>query len=157
MGWPVWAIWPCRICIWLRALSSSQRAKLAQISVKIGAACLSACCAKDGLGWQKRLEFWPMAANSKLAEDLPPPPAVRRRPQAGRAICSSGRNISDIQSGRHGSSQECQAGLAVVAPHAGHGLNPSLNKRPHHALGMRPPVPETLLEKREIYGTEIGG
>jgi len=29
--------------------------------------------------------------------------------------------------------------------------------RPHHALGMRPPVPETLLEKREIYGTEIGG
>ncbi|MDC1094141.1 integrase core domain-containing protein [Planktomarina temperata] len=28
--------------------------------------------------------------------------------------------------------------------------------RPHHALGMRPPVPETLLEKREIYGTEIG-
>ncbi|MDC0652862.1 transposase [Planktomarina temperata] len=29
--------------------------------------------------------------------------------------------------------------------------------RPHHALGMRPPVPETLLEKRKIYGTEIGG
>jgi putative transposase len=29
--------------------------------------------------------------------------------------------------------------------------------RPHHALGMRPPVPETLLEKREIYGTEIVG
>ena len=29
--------------------------------------------------------------------------------------------------------------------------------RPHHALGMQPPVPETLLEKREIYGTEIGG
>ena len=29
--------------------------------------------------------------------------------------------------------------------------------RPHHALGMRPTVPETLLEKREIYGTEIGG
>lgn len=29
--------------------------------------------------------------------------------------------------------------------------------RPHHALGMRPPVPETLLEKLEINGTEIGG
>ncbi len=25
--------------------------------------------------------------------------------------------------------------------------------RPHHALGMRPPVPETLLEKRQISGT----
>jgi len=29
--------------------------------------------------------------------------------------------------------------------------------RPHHALGMRPPVPETLLEKSKISGTEIGG
>jgi len=26
--------------------------------------------------------------------------------------------------------------------------------RPHHALGMRPPVPETLLEKSQISGTE---
>jgi len=26
--------------------------------------------------------------------------------------------------------------------------------RPHHALGMRPPVPETLLEKIKISGTE---
>ncbi len=29
--------------------------------------------------------------------------------------------------------------------------------RPHHALGMRPPVPETLLEKRQISATETGG
>ena len=29
--------------------------------------------------------------------------------------------------------------------------------RPHHALNMRPPVPETLLEKPQITGTEIGG
>lgn len=29
--------------------------------------------------------------------------------------------------------------------------------RPHHALGMRPPVPETLLEKSKINGTQIGG
>ncbi|MGI9402807.1 MAG: integrase core domain-containing protein [Rhizobiaceae bacterium] len=29
--------------------------------------------------------------------------------------------------------------------------------RPHHALSMRPPVPETLLEKAKITGTEIGG
>ena len=29
--------------------------------------------------------------------------------------------------------------------------------RPHHALGMRPPVPETLLEKSKMSGTEIGG
>jgi putative transposase len=29
--------------------------------------------------------------------------------------------------------------------------------RPHHALGMRPPAPETLLEKPNITGTEIGG
>lgn len=29
--------------------------------------------------------------------------------------------------------------------------------RPHHALGMRAPVPETLLEKTKITGTEIGG
>ena len=29
--------------------------------------------------------------------------------------------------------------------------------RPHHALGMRPPMPETLLEKSKISGTEIGG
>ena len=28
---------------------------------------------------------------------------------------------------------------------------------PHHALGMRPPMPETLLEKSKISGTEIGG
>jgi transposase InsO family protein len=29
--------------------------------------------------------------------------------------------------------------------------------RPHHALNMRPPVPETLLEKHQITGTETGG
>lgn len=29
--------------------------------------------------------------------------------------------------------------------------------RPHHALGMRPTAPETLLEKPNIIGTEIGG
>ncbi|WP_366141447.1 integrase core domain-containing protein [uncultured Shimia sp.] len=29
--------------------------------------------------------------------------------------------------------------------------------RPHHALNMRPPVPETLLEKSKITGTEIEG
>ena len=29
--------------------------------------------------------------------------------------------------------------------------------RPHHALGMRPPVPETLLENRPLSGTEQGG
>ncbi|WP_366142111.1 integrase core domain-containing protein [uncultured Roseobacter sp.] len=29
--------------------------------------------------------------------------------------------------------------------------------RPHHALNMRLPVPETLLEKRQISGTETGG
>ncbi len=29
--------------------------------------------------------------------------------------------------------------------------------RPHHALGMRAPVPETLLEKPQISGTDIGG
>ena len=29
--------------------------------------------------------------------------------------------------------------------------------RPHHALNMRPPVPETLSEKRQITGTERGG
>ena len=29
--------------------------------------------------------------------------------------------------------------------------------RPHHALNMRPPAPETLLEKTQITGTEIGG
>ena len=29
--------------------------------------------------------------------------------------------------------------------------------RPHHALNMRPPAPETLLEKPQISGTEIGG
>ena len=29
--------------------------------------------------------------------------------------------------------------------------------RPHHALGMRPPVPETLLEKTKISGTEKWG
>ena len=29
--------------------------------------------------------------------------------------------------------------------------------RPHHALGMRPPAPETLLEKTQISGNETGG
>ena len=29
--------------------------------------------------------------------------------------------------------------------------------RPHHALGMRPPDPETLLEKTKISGTEKWG
>nr|WP_299210566.1 transposase [uncultured Tateyamaria sp.] len=29
--------------------------------------------------------------------------------------------------------------------------------RPHHALNMRPPVPETLLEKPQISGTETRG
>ena len=29
--------------------------------------------------------------------------------------------------------------------------------RPHHALGMRPPIPETLLEKTRISGTEKWG
>lgn len=29
--------------------------------------------------------------------------------------------------------------------------------RPHHALNMRPPVPETLLEKSKINGTENWG
>ena len=29
--------------------------------------------------------------------------------------------------------------------------------RPHHALGMRPPAPETLLEKIKISGTEKWG
>lgn len=29
--------------------------------------------------------------------------------------------------------------------------------RPHQALSMRPPVPETILEKTQITGTEIGG
>jgi len=29
--------------------------------------------------------------------------------------------------------------------------------RPHHSLNMRPPVPETLLEKPQITGTETGG
>ncbi|WP_366141404.1 integrase core domain-containing protein [uncultured Shimia sp.] len=29
--------------------------------------------------------------------------------------------------------------------------------RPYHALNMRPPAPETLLEKSKITGTEIGG
>jgi len=29
--------------------------------------------------------------------------------------------------------------------------------RPHHALGMRPPVPETLLEKTKSSGTEKWG
>ncbi|WP_412176205.1 integrase core domain-containing protein [Lentibacter sp. XHP0401] len=29
--------------------------------------------------------------------------------------------------------------------------------RPHHALGMRPPVPETLLENSKISGPEKGG
>ena len=29
--------------------------------------------------------------------------------------------------------------------------------RPHHALNMRPPVPETLLERRQTSGTERGG
>lgn len=29
--------------------------------------------------------------------------------------------------------------------------------RPNHALGMRPPVPETLLEKTQITGSDLGG
>ena len=29
--------------------------------------------------------------------------------------------------------------------------------RPHHALNMKPPVPETLLEKTKISGTEKWG
>ena len=29
--------------------------------------------------------------------------------------------------------------------------------RPHHALGMRPPVPETILEKPKISGPNTGG
>ena len=29
--------------------------------------------------------------------------------------------------------------------------------RPHHALGMRPPVPETLLEKPRMTGPDAGG
>ncbi|MAI44552.1 MAG: hypothetical protein CBC34_001345 [Hyphomicrobiaceae bacterium TMED74] len=29
--------------------------------------------------------------------------------------------------------------------------------RPHHALGMRPPVPETLLENPQICGPDIRG
>ena len=29
--------------------------------------------------------------------------------------------------------------------------------RPHHALGMRAPVPETLLEKSQISGPDAGG
>ena len=29
--------------------------------------------------------------------------------------------------------------------------------RPHHALGVRPPVPETLLEKAKISGIEKWG
>ncbi len=29
--------------------------------------------------------------------------------------------------------------------------------RPHHALNMRPPVPETLLEKSQISGPNQGG
>jgi transposase InsO family protein len=29
--------------------------------------------------------------------------------------------------------------------------------RPHHALGMRPPVPETILVNHQINGTDQGG
>ena len=29
--------------------------------------------------------------------------------------------------------------------------------RPHHALGMRPPVPKTILENHQITGTDQGG
>jgi putative transposase len=29
--------------------------------------------------------------------------------------------------------------------------------RPHHALGMRPPAPETILEKRSFGGAAQGG
>ena len=29
--------------------------------------------------------------------------------------------------------------------------------RPHHALSMRPPAPETILEKRSFSGTDQGG
>lgn len=29
--------------------------------------------------------------------------------------------------------------------------------RPHHALAMRPPVPETILEKPKITGPDKGG
>jgi hypothetical protein len=84
-----------------------------------------------------------MAANSKLAEDLPPTTSGGQ----GNLLIGSKYLGYSI---RQASSQECQAGLAVVAAHAWVALK-------GHALGMRPPVPETLLEKREIYGTEIGG
>ena len=33
----------------------------------------------------------------------------------------------------------------------------NLLQQDHHALGMRPPVPETLLEKTKISGTEKWG
>ena len=29
--------------------------------------------------------------------------------------------------------------------------------RPHHALGMRPPIPETILVNHQITGTDQGG
>ena len=38
-----------------------------------------------------------------------------------------------------------------------HWLRQYNNIRPDHAFNMRPPMPETLLEKSKISGTEIGG
>ena len=38
-----------------------------------------------------------------------------------------------------------------------HWLRQYNHTRPHQALNMRPPVPETLLEKAQISGSEIGG
>ena len=38
-----------------------------------------------------------------------------------------------------------------------HWLRQYNHTRPHQALNMRPPVPETLLEKSQITGTETGG
>ncbi len=49
----------------------------------------------------------------------------------------------------------CACELAQVAINAW--LRQYNQIRPHHALGMRPPVPETLLEKTKISGTEKWG
>ncbi|WP_157966483.1 integrase core domain-containing protein, partial [Oceanibium sediminis] len=38
-----------------------------------------------------------------------------------------------------------------------HWLKQYSHTRPHQALNMRPPVPETLLEKAQISGPDTGG
>ena len=85
------------------------------------------------------------------------------REQFSESTTALRRQILHLMSSRsawseHAVSFKCEL-RSMAARSSSHQLRASQHNhvRPHHALGMRPPVPETLLEKSPQGGTSPKG